>query len=56
MSEQSLNRYSAILTQDETQPASQAMLYGAGLTDEDMKKPRWALAAPATKAIPATCT
>jgi len=33
-----LNRYSATLTQDETQPASQAMLYGAGLTDEDMQK------------------
>jgi dihydroxy-acid dehydratase len=34
----SLNKYSATLTQDETQPASQAMLYGAGFTDEDMKK------------------
>src|SRR5580698_3279936 len=33
-----LNRYSKILTQDPTQPASQAMLYGIGLTDEDMKK------------------
>jgi dihydroxy-acid dehydratase len=35
---QSLNKYSATLTQDETQPASQAMLYGAGFTDEDMNK------------------
>jgi dihydroxy-acid dehydratase len=33
-----LNKYSKRLTQDETQPASQAMLYGVGLTDEDMKK------------------
>jgi dihydroxy-acid dehydratase len=35
---QPLNKYSATLTQDETQPASQAMLYGAGFTDEDMNK------------------
>jgi dihydroxy-acid dehydratase len=33
-----LNRYSKTLTQDETLPAAQAMLYGIGLTDEDMKK------------------
>ncbi len=33
-----LNRYSKIVTQDESQPASQAMLYGIGLTDTDMKK------------------
>jgi dihydroxy-acid dehydratase len=33
-----LNKYSKILTQDVTQPAAQAMLYGIGLTDEDMKK------------------
>lgn len=33
-----LNRYSRTLTQDETQPAAQAMLYGIGLTDEDMNK------------------
>jgi dihydroxy-acid dehydratase len=33
-----LNRYSKTLTQDPTQPASQAMLYGIGLTDDDMKK------------------
>ena len=35
-----LNRYSKVLTQDETQPAAQAMLYGIGLTEEDMKKPQ----------------
>lgn len=33
-----LNKYSKTLTQDETQPAAQAMLYGIGLTDEDMNK------------------
>lgn len=33
-----LNKYSKRLTQDPTQPASQAMLYGIGLTDEDMQK------------------
>ncbi|MBM3401256.1 MAG: dihydroxy-acid dehydratase [Bacteroidetes bacterium] len=33
-----LNKYSKILTQDPTQPASQAMLYGIGLTKEDMSK------------------
>ena len=35
-----LNRYSKVLTQDETQPAAQAMLYGIGLTEEDFKKPQ----------------
>ena len=33
-----LNKYSKTVTQDESQPASQAMLYGVGLTEEDMKK------------------
>ncbi|WP_136481617.1 dihydroxy-acid dehydratase [Cognatitamlana onchidii] len=33
-----LNKYSSRLTQDESQPASQAMLYAAGLTEEDMSK------------------
>ncbi|HMR91687.1 MAG TPA: dihydroxy-acid dehydratase [Chitinophagaceae bacterium] len=33
-----LNKYSKTLTQDQTQPAAQAMLYGIGLTEEDMKK------------------
>src|SRR6201995_1028127 len=33
-----LNRYSKTFTQDPTQPAAQAMLYGIGLTDEDMQK------------------
>jgi dihydroxy-acid dehydratase len=33
-----LNKYSKTLTQDQTQPAAQAMLYGIGLTFEDLKK------------------
>lgn len=33
-----LNKYSRTITQDVTQPAAQAMLYGIGLTEEDMNK------------------
>src|ERR1700747_2471652 len=33
-----LNKYSKHLTSDPTQPAAQAMLYGIGLTDLDLKK------------------
>lgn len=33
-----LNKYSKTVTQDPTQPASQAMLYGIGLTTEDLAK------------------
>lgn len=33
-----LNKYSSTITQDPTQPAAQAMLYGIGLTDADLKK------------------
>lgn len=36
--EETLNKYSRIFTQDETQPAAKAMLYGIGLTDADMDK------------------
>ena len=39
-----LNKYSKVLTQDETQPAAQAMLYGIGLTEEDLKKPQVGIA------------
>ncbi|MEJ7769409.1 MAG: dihydroxy-acid dehydratase [Chitinophagaceae bacterium] len=35
-----LNKYSKIITQDVTQPAAQAMLYGIGLTEEDLAKPQ----------------
>ena len=33
-----MNKYSRTFTQDETQPAAKAMLYGIGLTDADMEK------------------
>lgn len=33
-----INKYSKTITQDESQPASQAMLYAVGLTEEDMSK------------------
>ncbi len=33
-----MNKYSRTFTQDETQPAAKAMLYGIGLTDADMNK------------------
>jgi dihydroxy-acid dehydratase len=33
-----LNKYSRTITQDDTQPAAQAMLYGIGLTEADMDK------------------
>tara|TARA_R110002049_G_scaffold161756_1_gene327294 strand:+ start:588 stop:2267 length:1680 start_codon:yes stop_codon:yes gene_type:complete len=34
-----LNKYSKAVTQDETQPAAQAMLYAIGFSDEDFFKP-----------------
>lgn len=39
-----LNKYSKRVTQDPTQPAAQAMLYGVGLSDDDMKKPQIGIA------------
>ena len=33
-----LNKYSRTITQDETQPAAQAMLYGIGLTEDDLQR------------------
>ena len=33
-----LNKYSKTLTQDPTQPATQAMFYGIGFKDEDFDK------------------
>ena len=43
MTEQ-LNRYSARVTQEKSQGASQAMLYGTGMTEEDMAKPQVGIA------------
>ena len=34
-----LNKYSKTVTQDPTQPAAQAMLYGIGLTDKELAQP-----------------
>ena len=39
-----LNKYSSQLTQKRSQVGSQAMLYGIGLTDEDMRKPQVGIA------------
>ncbi len=39
-----LNKYSRRLTQQTSQVGSQAMLYGIGLTDNDMKKPQVGIA------------
>ncbi len=39
-----LNKYSKKITQDESLPAAQAMLYGIGLTDNDLKKPQIGIA------------
>lgn len=39
-----LNKYSSKLTQQQSQVGSRAMLYGAGLTDEDMNKPQVGIA------------
>lgn len=39
-----LNKYSKTITQDSTQPAAQAMLYGIGLTEADLQKPQVGIA------------
>ncbi len=35
-----LNKYSRLITQDESLPAAQAMLYAIGMNEDDRKKPR----------------
>ena len=44
MSDKKLNRYSSRITQPRAQGASQAMLYGTGLTREDMDRPQIGIA------------
>lgn len=39
-----LNRFSRTLTQEISNPAAKAMLYGVGLTEEDMQKPQIGIA------------
>ena len=34
-----LNKHSHVITQDNSQPAAQAMLYAIGFSDEDFEKP-----------------
>ena len=41
---QSLNKFSSRVTQPRSQGASQAMLYGTGMTEEDMNKPQVGIA------------
>jgi dihydroxy-acid dehydratase len=41
---QKLNKFSARVTQPKSQGASQAMLYGTGMTEEDMDKPQVGIA------------
>ena len=41
---QPLNKFSSQITQPKSQGASQAMLYGTGLTDEDFQKPQIGIA------------
>jgi dihydroxy-acid dehydratase len=41
---QPINRYSSRITQPKSQGASQAMLYGTGLTEEDLNKPEVGIA------------
>ena len=39
-----LNKYSSRITQPKSQGASQAMLYGTGMSQEDMNKPQVGIA------------
>ncbi|QLE79288.1 dihydroxy-acid dehydratase [Francisella sp. Scap27] len=44
MEDKSLNKYSKRLTKEKSQGASQAMLYGTGMTERDMDKPQVGIA------------
>ena len=50
-----LNRFSKTITQDESQPASQAMLYAVGLEEEDMAKAQVGIVSTVTKVILVIC-
>ena len=39
-----LNKYSKTITEDNSLPAAQAMLYGIGLDEKDLKKPQIGIA------------
>jgi dihydroxyacid dehydratase/phosphogluconate dehydratase len=51
-----LNKYSKTITQDETQPAAQAMLYGIGLTEEDLNKAQVGIVSMGYREIHVICT
>jgi hypothetical protein len=51
-----LNRYSRKITQDESLPAAQAMLYAIGMDENDQRKPRLASQVQVFREIPAICT
>jgi dihydroxy-acid dehydratase len=51
-----LNKHSRTITQDPTLPASQAMLYGIGLTEHDLSKAQVGIVSTALMATRATCT
>ena len=51
-----LNKFSRTLTQEVTNPAAQAMLYGIGLKEEDMAKPQIGIAVPVMREIRVICT
>ena len=51
-----MNKYSSRVTQPRSQGASQAMLYGIGLTDADLQKPQVGICSMVTRATRATCT
>ena len=50
-----LNKHSKTITQDESQPASQAMLYAVGLKEEDMAKAQVGIVSLVMKVTHATC-
>ena len=56
MSNTELNKYSKTLTQDPTQPATQAQYYGIGLPKKILAKHKLVLQVWATTEIPAICT
>ena len=51
-----LNKYSRTLTQDTTQPAAQAMLYGIGFKDEDFAKAQVGIASMGYDGNTSICT
>ncbi|MEJ7766434.1 MAG: hypothetical protein WKF89_01395 [Chitinophagaceae bacterium] len=55
---ESTRKYSSTVTDDISQPSSRAMLFGAGFTDENMKKQQVGIASAGWegKGTPVICT